>query len=448
MINSQQFPLEIFEKSSQGFDEIATQNARFDTANVIFGNEPELGDEVKASITGEQASTFENLTNPDNLPPLEEVFGVYNELSEELETTLERIKNITDIEDAQKTALIALAKKARELAPLATDRINQIEVSRIDAITSLNRLGLQQRVDQIEESLTHLQLLIEMDNITAWPIPRAFNPAEATVVTEGITTRYEMPVEPILSEHPTRDVENSPSREIEAPEASDDIAAYLRAHRGKIITVEDLAGSVYGANTTTPRTVLRTRVTTTLGPAVKGALIKRLLAEDAQEPLGLEYGWLHKHDPETNQTVRHRIYRARPLAEIEPNAKMFHVNEDELDSMQPEVHSTNQENSIAPSDSEQVVQQPVEISVEVVEAAPMLQDGPRAKINRMIARLVVEGVIGAEFNTKDFDGTRVVAMATPNGPRSVQGDPHLKPKTSEIIEHALTEYYEEDRKSA
>jgi hypothetical protein len=314
---SEQLPInqEFFEQKNQLADQLADTNLRTQAI-------PELGDaEFEAiateALTEEQQGIYDQLTAGD-MSQYEDVVAdlrAKESIVEDLETQIADARNVMTEEQKRYDDLVT---KLATIAPLGESKAKELAERRKGEIELANVAAAREQLAEAELDVIDASDLFVLAG-KAWPIPLlAVRGVAKTEEFEGdIDSVDEIPIDPVLRKSDQERVDGIRNRNIDAPEASAYITFFLADNSGKVVTVDELVGFLYGHVNRDERD-LRSRITTMLGPKVQGQRIQKMLTEEDAGYL-LQYGWRRDYDSRNKRMVgpQRRIYRALRLDEID-----------------------------------------------------------------------------------------------------------------------------------
>ncbi len=320
--------------------QVSDQNARYQEATDILKDEPEILELVQFGIAEEQEETFANILA---------IAPESGRIFESLGRTCLAIENGLKSADAQASELVSAVKKqeaaleeqhelkqqqaqlkteellanVERLAPRAVETVKELLESRGTRPISDQEINdLEDRVlelmDQEDEAKRELEKIkasfCSLDAIVgqlavSWELPLALMNQDRSI----FAILDELPVDPVLTDHPSRDVRQFTERHVDQPKAALYTAICLSEHSGQTVTVDQIAKALYSPEVIKKLSEyhLRARVTTTLGPKVGGENLRDILDKEGYV---LQYGWRRtlEQKPDGHVTVvrRQRIYRA------------------------------------------------------------------------------------------------------------------------------------------
>jgi hypothetical protein len=218
---------------------------------------------------------------------------------------------IEDISSEQQDTLGNLSELTTK-APYELLADESLQTERI-----LGALGVQRQADQAQ-ILSGIRA--EIDTLydeagRPWPVPYVLRnqSSEASMTPEDLIANSEyldqIPVKPTLNASAHQRIASLRERHIDAPEASIYITLYLGEHQNEVVTVENLAAFLYFQDVLeqVDTNIMRSKITTLLGPKVQGMRIRGMLLENG---LALQYGWRRMRREDGSMTQKQRIYRA------------------------------------------------------------------------------------------------------------------------------------------
>ncbi len=310
---------------SQLNQDIFDQNRRFDRTGVLTYEE--LKQLTRVGISDEQIDTFQNLLEKAQVLDYEGRARAALDLERQIALIDEQIAALTSISERLQDEV----ELAAELAPRKTDEIHEFgehEKERSDRMRRSHLLAQRaltcKKLDETNYSLANYYS-------EAWAIPKAISPEDRAllfdlVAGEEFDTKDIIPLTPDEKMHQADIVEHV-KRTIEAPGASEFIAAYLADQTDRVVTVEQISRLLYIADVDGESH--RSNVTTLLGPKIQGKRIAQKLNDEHN--LSLQYGWRYlrqRVDGKLEFRRRTRIYRSVKTPNLDTESSVYENPED------------------------------------------------------------------------------------------------------------------------
>ncbi len=318
--------------------QIADQNARYHEANTLLVDEPEILDIVHFGIAEEQEESFANILAiaPESSLLYKSLGKASLAIDKGLEITDARVNELAPTVKEQEAALeeLLIQQKHRQkteellatvkrLAPRSVEAVVELLDSRGIKLVSNQEINdledavidLMDQEDQASQELEKLKVYsVSLDEkvgqlAVSWELPLALMDQNRSI----FAVLDELPVEPVPIDCPDGEVKKFTERHIDQPKAALYAALCLTEHSGQTVTVDQIARALYSKEVIADLSEhhLRSRVTSTLGPKVRGEALSEILDQEGHI---LQYGWRRILEQKTNGHTaivrRHRIYRA------------------------------------------------------------------------------------------------------------------------------------------
>lgn len=327
--------------------QIQDQNARYVEAAEVFKDESEVLELVQFGIAEEQEEAWANMlaVAPESNRVFEtlgvlslsipKVIDTANTQLEELNESIDEREHSLEEQRAAKTQLAqekhtTLLAEVERLAPRAVSSVKELLEARDTPLTGDEEIGAledeiltlmgQEEEMQIELKTIGMQseAIEEVIGRTAltYELPIALLDQDRSM----FAVIDELPVEPELNDQQRENAREFTERHVDQPEAALYAALCLLDSSGKTVSVDQIVHALYSSEVITTHSDhhMRARVTTTLGPQLKGENIRAILKDEAHI---LQYGWrrilTQKPDGQTIITRRERIYRAVDEAQLD-----------------------------------------------------------------------------------------------------------------------------------
>lgn len=273
--------------------EIARQNSKYQSLG-LRTKDSESTRNARNRLAKEQAEYVKILGDLANELEYEQLVQDHTDIERQINSEI--IDPVSLEFGLRRLGVIGLATRLADECYLSLGEIiaERAEI-RLREIDVLEETALRLRKIELEERLKKLSDVFEVAG-SAWPVPQAH--FVAIPITDFT---FE---EPIMEERDNGAIPRSWEHIVDQPHASELIADYLEAHRGQLVTADELADFLYsGANASNrDRSKLRTRVTTMLGPKIQG---QKLMQNLAKRGFSLEYGWVKSSESRSKK----RAYR-------------------------------------------------------------------------------------------------------------------------------------------
>lgn len=310
---------------------IGTQNHQYDLVGEI--KHPEVVSLNRNKIAAAQREQVDTLGQLASELPYEELVQAHLAAENELQVA-EASRSVS--EEKSRLEILGVHAWAARLEHefgLDSELADQGIADRIAEISETNGASLDRRISELRQTVGCLSVAWEVAG-EAWPVPHAFSvqgasPSGGTHVNKSAggaeqTGKISSANGSNAQGNDVEAGEESASlriygeRQIEQPDASVLIAAYLAQYRDRTVTVDELVEFLYGHCSLdgVKRKAYRSRVTTLMGPQIQGEQIQNLL-----EPRGLvmKHGWRIVVDMRPQgiikQVKRHRVYRTESIVE-------------------------------------------------------------------------------------------------------------------------------------
>lgn len=241
-----------FELANTRAKDIGAENERFESASQLHAPFRSI---VERSITREQTTTLETLSEAATLLPYEEVSLRALELERKKEKLQAQRESLAEEYQQQIDGIDDELRLATSLAPKSSDELVAASEKKKAKIKAEYGAAID---SEIAATDAELSALYDLGEIVwgSWEVPKVTK-LHPEVVTEDLIEDFdgttvmvdEIPVEPVLHDH--NSIAEAVRREVENPDASHFIAYYLSQSVGQTVSVEQLAEFLYDVDAAT-----------------------------------------------------------------------------------------------------------------------------------------------------------------------------------------------------